>query len=231
MIVGKGMLAKSLQKIDNDRFIFFCSGVSNSKETDELEYDREKKLLQNYYCNDKCLVYFSSYFVGYPEYLKIRYYRHKYEMENQVINNFRYYKIFRLPQVVGYSINKNTLTNFLFNSIANDIEINIYENVKRNLIDVEDIIKILEYVNQNNIFLNKTMNLISTQNFNIIDIVNTFEKILNKKSIKKFIKNDEKHFIVNISSELQKIYNILNIKFDENYLNNLINKYYGRSDG
>jgi len=42
-IVGSGDIASVLK--DRDGFIFFASGVSNSQETRESEYQREKDLL------------------------------------------------------------------------------------------------------------------------------------------------------------------------------------------
>lgn len=230
MIIGNGMLAKSLKKINDEKFIYFCSGVSNSKETNELEYEREKKLLIDYYYEDKCLIYFSSYFVGIDNYLEQRYYRHKFEIENQIKENFKHYKIFRLPQVVGISKNSHTLTNFLNNSILNNLQINVYKDVKRNLIDVEDVVVILKYLNENNLVSNEIVNLIATQSFEIIKIVEIFELILNKKAIKKVSMSDEKDFSINISDEIKEIYDFLNITFDERYLENLIKKYYKRSN-
>lgn len=230
MIIGSGMLAKSLQKIDNEDFIFFCSGVSNSKEIDKLEYEREKKLLADYYCKDKCLIYFSSYFVGIDNYLKQQYYKHKLEMEEQIKQNFKYYKIFRLPQVVGISKNSNTLTNFLNNCILNDLQMNIYTNARRNLIDVEDIVMVVEYLNKNDLLVNEIVNLIATKNFEIINIIEVFEIFLNKKAIKKMSISDEKEFPINISDEIREIYDSLNIKFNDIYLENLIKKYYKRSN-
>lgn len=231
MIIGNGMLAKSLKKIDDEKFIYFCSGVSNSKETNELEYEREKSLLTEYYrYEDKCLIYFSSYFVGIDNYLERRYYRHKFEMENLIKENFKHYKIFRLPQVVGISRNSNTLTNFLNNAILNNLQINVYKDVRRNLIDVEDVVIILKYLNENNLKINEIINLIATQSFEIIKLVELFELILNKKAIKNVTKSDEKDFTINISNEIKEVYDSLRITFDEIYLENLIKKYYARSN-
>ena len=56
MIIGKGDIAKILN--DRKDAIFFASGVSNSNETNELEYEREKKLLS---IQDKKNVYFFSF--------------------------------------------------------------------------------------------------------------------------------------------------------------------------
>lgn len=232
MIIGRGMLAKSMERIDNDyaKYIFFCSGVSNSKEVDGSEYKREKELLMKYLSRDKCLIYFSSYFVGFDKYLEEKYYKHKQEMELLVSSNFKYYKIFRLAQVVGNSKNNFTLTNFLYNSILNGSQINIYENVKRNLIDIDDIVSVLEYINKHNLFLNKTTNLISTKSFEIEKIVETFELVLNRKAIKNVQENKEKDFNIIISEEILNLYGLLGIKFDEVYLEKLIKKYYKRSN-
>jgi hypothetical protein len=44
-IVGNGDIASALKDLNKDRWIFFASGVSNSRETDEDEYAREMSLL------------------------------------------------------------------------------------------------------------------------------------------------------------------------------------------
>jgi hypothetical protein len=46
MIIGNGMIANNLSKIDNDNVLFFASGVSNSLCNDENEFEREIKLLK-----------------------------------------------------------------------------------------------------------------------------------------------------------------------------------------
>lgn len=228
MIIGRGMISNSMKRIDNENYIFFASGVSNSKENNILEYKREKELLSKYYSENKCLIYFSSYFVGFESYLNQKYYKHKEEMENLIKRNFSYYKIIRLPQVVGYSNNNNTLTNFLFNSISNDIPINVFENTKRNLIDIDDIVSILEYINKNELFLNSTVNLIAAKSFKVEEIIETFEFIFNKKAIKNICASIETDFDLIISKDLLEVYNFLDIKFDELYLEKLIEKYYKR---
>ena len=46
MIVGNGLIAKALQKIDAPEMVFFASGVSNSLETNKTAFEREVNLLK-----------------------------------------------------------------------------------------------------------------------------------------------------------------------------------------
>ena len=45
MIIGQGMLAKRFEKYDNDNIVIFASGVSNSRETSKIMFEKERKLL------------------------------------------------------------------------------------------------------------------------------------------------------------------------------------------
>ena len=46
MIVGNGLIAKALQKIDAPEMVFFASGVSNSLENNKKAFEREVNLLK-----------------------------------------------------------------------------------------------------------------------------------------------------------------------------------------
>ena len=105
MIIGHGDIASVL--VDRPDRLFFASGVSNSRETRESQYRREKKLLLK---QDKTLhlVYFSSLCVFYSN---NRYARHKKEMENLVKKHFPHYTILRLGNIT-WGVNPHTLINF-----------------------------------------------------------------------------------------------------------------------
>jgi len=75
-IIGNGDLAQALKKVKVDA-LFFASGVSNSSETRESEYQREKDLLLRQ-GKSKRLVYFSSLSIFYN---KTRYTDHKKEIK------------------------------------------------------------------------------------------------------------------------------------------------------
>lgn len=106
MIVGDGDIASVLP--DNPELLFFASGVSNSQETNETEYKRERDLLmeQN---KTSHIVYFSS--LGVLDGTS-RYYQHKRDMETMVKEDFPHYTIVRLGNI-DWGDNPHTFINYL----------------------------------------------------------------------------------------------------------------------
>lgn len=106
MIIGNGDLASVLP--DREDLIFFASGVSNSQETRESEYQREVDLLmkQN---RDSHIVYFSTLASFYS---RTRYVDHKLNMESLIKRYFKKYTIIRLGNIT-FGTNPNTLINYL----------------------------------------------------------------------------------------------------------------------
>lgn len=106
MIIGNGDIANVLP--DKEDFIFFASGVSNSKENRESEYKREEQLLMQQDFS-KHLVYFSSLCVFYSN---SRYAQHKLAMEKIVRTYFVRWTIIRLGNIT-WGNNPHTLINYL----------------------------------------------------------------------------------------------------------------------
>ena len=106
MIVGHGDLASVMPKKSD--LLFFASGVSNSQETRESEYQREIDLLLT---QNKTLhiVYFSSLAIFYSN---TRYARHKRYMESLIKKWFPLYTIIRLGNIT-FGKNPHTLINYL----------------------------------------------------------------------------------------------------------------------
>lgn len=130
MVIGHGDIASVLPKRDD--LTFFASGVSNSKETDESEYQREKDLLI------KCgvgghIVYFSSLGVFYAD---SRYLRHKREMETLVKSRFNRYTIIRLGNI-SWGKNRHTIINYLKNKIQKN-QPYVVEDTYRHIVSKED---------------------------------------------------------------------------------------------
>ncbi|MEJ2497376.1 MAG: NAD(P)-dependent oxidoreductase, partial [Sulfurovaceae bacterium] len=85
MIIGNGMLAHEFSdyKDDND-IIIFASGVSNSGETRESEFEREKELLTKTIDNisSEKIIYFSTCAMYDKYFVNNRYTKHKLHMES-----------------------------------------------------------------------------------------------------------------------------------------------------
>lgn len=132
MIVGNGDIAKVLKPFDRDDRIYFASGVSNSQETREEEYNREIELL-HYQDQGKHLIYFSSLSIFYAT---GRYQQHKKWMEKLIKDRFKEYTIMRLGNIT-WGDNPHTIINFIRNKIKNNEPFRI-EDTHRYIIDKDE---------------------------------------------------------------------------------------------
>lgn len=105
-IIGNGDIAQQLYRADKPFITFFASGVSNSKQEDEKEYEREIALLMKQ-PKDQHLVYFSSLCIYYSQ---TRYAQHKKHMERLIKEVFTSYTIVRLGNIT-WGRNPNTIIN------------------------------------------------------------------------------------------------------------------------
>jgi hypothetical protein len=135
VIIGHGDIASVLP--DREDLLFFASGVSNSRETRESEYEREKRLLliQPHYPEGMHIVYFSSLSIFYAD---TRYTHHKMEMEKLVQCNFHPHTIIRLGNIT-WGTNPHTLINYLRNKISNYEEFDI-QDVYRYVVTKEELL-------------------------------------------------------------------------------------------
>ncbi len=220
MIIGGGLIANNFERYRDSRdTIIFASGVSNSGETNVDSFNREKKLLLETIKAhaDKRIVYFSSCDVIYIDKgVNVSYYEHKLHMEQLIKNNCLQYSIFRLPQVIGNSSNTNSLINYLINAIKADEKISIWSNAYKNLITVEDVYLISNYILENGMCDNQVINIINNNYYSIIEIVSTLEGLLNKKCDYEL---KEKGYKPNYNSDIcEDAVNELGDMFQKNYL-------------
>ncbi len=198
MIIGNGQLAKAFQKSKlKDDTCIFASGVSNSSCTDKNQFEREKNLLIDTLKNnsDKKFVYFSSCALSAIEYPKNDYYKHKANMEDIIKEHSKKYYIFRVPQLFGDFIdNHKTLINFIYTSIEYNQKFNIYDEAYRYVIEINDVIKIVEsYLTHHDSCM--TVDIANTYRYKVLDIVQIFEKILNKKANYEIIQKEDKYIL------------------------------------
>ena len=177
-IIGKGMIAEAFLKSASNNCIFFCSGVSNSKETRRAEFVREIELF-NKTIKNKTVIYFSSYIA---ESAATPYALHKKNMENIIENTCDKYLIIRLPGVVGLTKN-NTLISYFIKMILNNKVIKIEKDARRHLIDVEDVVRITDYLITNNCY-NKSISIGSKSSISPLELIRLISNELNIKQIK-----------------------------------------------
>lgn len=232
IIIGNGFIAKNLKKIKlkNKKTIFFASGVSNSNCKNALEFNREyiklKAIKKNY--SSYRFIYFSSCSVTDKSRKNNDYQKHKLRIERYIKNNIKYYKIFRIPEVIGNNKNRNTLLNFFFNSFKNNKKIQTSHNAYRNLIDIKKIILTVEFILNNN-YKKRTIDIVNLNYYSTIEIISCFEKIFKKKI--KYITNTKYDNIDKYKVDfnfIEKIYNKMDIKFKKNYLCMELKKIYNQ---
>ena len=228
MIIWKWLMAKAFSSYEKDsNIIIFASWVSNSKCDNNIDFKREVDLLKKVLNSNKnkLLIYFSTCSIYDKSLTWSKYINHKIWIEKIIKNNKNNnFIIVRISNPVWYTNNNFTLLNYLINKINNKEKITILSYAKRNLIDIDDLFKIVSYIISNRLFINKVVNVANNNNNSIFEIMKWIEEI----TWKKWMYNIEKRWgepNINLE-EIKSIIKKCNINFNEDYLINLLNKYY-----
>lgn len=225
MIIGNGLIAKSLQEIDSENVLFFASGVSNSLETRDSEFEREHTLLKNTIENNprKTFIYFSTCSIYDSSKNNSHYVLHKLKMEQIIADSCYQYYILRVSNAVGKGGNPNLLVNYLVRAIESDTKITVHTKATRNLIDVSDVSAITKDIIEN-FRPNQIINLAYLQNFSIIEITETISDVLQNEPIL-HLQNEGSGYEIEVS-KIENYFKRNNLNDKEQYLRNLISKYY-----
>ncbi len=227
MVVGLGMIATRFQNyINDDRFIVFASGVSNSSTKNYNDFDREKQLLiqtKNAYA-DKRFVYFSTCSIYDESLLYSPYVQHKLQMESLVAKHKGGFTIFRVSNPVGFTENKHTLLNFFINAVKNKQPFTVFNPAERNLIDIDDMFAVCNYILQQNLFINSTVNIANPNNYSILYIIKHIESYFVKEAV--FTTISKRSVPVIDTSLIQPFFSTLGIQFSSGYLLQMLQKYY-----
>ncbi|KQS95221.1 NAD-dependent epimerase/dehydratase family protein [Chryseobacterium sp. Leaf394] len=225
MITGNGLIAKSLHSIDSENVLFFASGVSNSLETRDLEFEREHALLKNTLENHpgKTFVYYSTCSIYDSSKNNSQYVLHKLKMEQVIADLSERYFILRVSNAVGKGGNPNLLVNYLVRAIESETKITVHTKATRNLIDVQDISRITKEIIES-FNANQIINLAYLQNFSIIEITETISDVLKTEPLLQ-LQNEGSGYQIEVS-KIEHYFKQNNLTDKEQYLRNLISKYY-----
>jgi nucleoside-diphosphate-sugar epimerase len=231
MVIGNGLVATGFSAYENqDRFLIFASGVSNSKSSTPDDFRRERELfissIEKY--SRKTAVYFSTTSVDDPDLRETSYIRHKLDMETLVKLRTTRHHIFRLSNLAGVSDNPNTILNFLYSHIANGESFDLWRSSERNIIDLADVFRVADHILQNGLFLNRVTNIANEKNYPLDYLVKSMETFTGKTAIFEE-RNKGGAFRIDIS-DILPICRSLKIGFGENYLPHLLEKYYPKNE-
>lgn len=227
MLIGSGLLAQAFAPAyaDNRDIVVFASGVSNSREVRAEQFAREERMLHDALALGKQLLYFSTCSVADPELASSAYVTHKLKMERLVLQGAEGNAVFRLPQVVGHTPNPHTLTNFLYHQISTGAAFHVWKGAWRNLIDVDDVARIVEFMVNNPAAHASVATVASPFSVPMTELVRAFESVLGKKANCDFVDAGGQYCIdATLASEVAQR---VGICFDDAYVLHLIKKYYG----
>jgi nucleoside-diphosphate-sugar epimerase len=232
MIIGSGLLARTFapEFSHRDDVCIYAAGVSNSSCKDAHEFVRERQRLTAALKQTErttTFVYFGTCSVADPEARDTPYVQHKMAMEHLVSKHPRYL-ILRLPQVAGKTPNPHTLLNYLYARISRSESFNLWRNARRNIIDVEDVLAIARELLNDDKMRNTAVNIATPVSYTMPGIVQAMENAVGKTAIYE-IADRGSGYPINIDA-IRPILDRIPIRFDEEYLDRLIRKYYGNAE-
>ena len=219
------MIANAFLKysIDNNTIIF-ASGVSNSGETRESQFNREFELLKQFNVNKNHIIYFSTTSIYDNTLKETSYIKHKNKVEDYIKENSYSYNIFRLPIVVGNTNNSYTLIKFLYQKIINGDTIEVFSNACRSILDVDDLSFIVNQILKLGAFKNDILDIHLSPKANILEIIESLETSIGIKANKKVLDRGNCYEIKD--DRLKNFLNQIDYKIEQDYIFKTINKYY-----
>lgn len=227
MVIGNGLVAKAFSAYNNDdNFLVFASGVSNSANKEEKLFARERALLEKTLKEHtgKHFVYFSTCSLYDPSLKNSLYVNHKLAMETLIKEEHPDYHIFRISNLAGNTTNSNTLLNFFYQHIVSGEFFHIWQNAARNIIDIDDAVILCDYIIQNELLKNRITNIANPHNYSVLSIIEIFEQMLHKKGNYDIIEKSSIPFID--TTTISFFIDTLKINFEEDYLLRTLHKYY-----
>jgi nucleoside-diphosphate-sugar epimerase len=230
---GSGFIAKNFKRIKLiklKKVVIYAAGVSNSKSKDKKKFLKERKKIQiflNNHNTEYLFIYISTTSVLDNYEKKNKYTRNKIIIENLIKKSLNNFLILRLPQIVGKSKNPHTLTNFIYRKILSEQRFKVWSNVKRNLIDIDDLIKIVKQIISTKLKHGNVINILNPNSIYVREIVNIMGKIV-KKNPKYILLEYKPKKKGNLKIQSSSKFN-LNIKKyfkDKNYFKKILEKYY-----
>ena len=186
MIVGNGLIGKSLIGYDREDIVFIAAGVSDSKCVDLSEFERERNLVEQVVqaYPDKLIVFFSSFSINDPVMQSNLYVTKKLQLEDYLVKHCRKYIIIRISNLVGKGGNPRNVFNFFYNQIIFEKPFTLWANSKRNFVMVDDSVMILNHILENKLEenLNSIINIVNNRDFTVYEIVEAIEQHTGKKA-------------------------------------------------
>jgi len=226
MIIGSGLLARAfspLFAVSRD-YCVYAAGVSNSNCSDQREFARERDRLMiaiEQHRSVDLFLYFGTCSANGS--VDSPYVQHKIKMEKIIAEHPRYL-ILRLPQTAGKTENPHTLLNYIFTRIIRSERFQIWRNARRNIIDVEDVVRIAADLALEEGVRRECINVANFSDYSMSDVVGIMEKVVSKKAIFDSLDKGDTYPID--TQRIHKVAQRCGVVFGPEYLESAIRKYY-----
>jgi nucleoside-diphosphate-sugar epimerase len=113
---------------------------------------------------------------------------------------------------------------FLYARISRSGAFSLWRNANRNIIDISDVASISRQLFADSSMQNCTLNIANPNNYSVIDIVHAMGNFVGRRAVHEVLERGSEYSI-----DIGKIRPILDkgiVRFDDNYLEGVIGKYY-----
>ena len=135
----------------------------------------------------------------------------------------------RLPQVAGRTPNPHTLLNYLYARIARGERFAIWQAARRNVIDVEHVVRIVHLlVGGGNGWAKargETLAVANVRDYAMSEIVEAMERVTGKRAIYDLVARGGAYSVD--TSRIRPLLGPAGVTFDDGYLDRVLRKYYG----
>lgn len=229
MVIGCGAIA--------DRFaayalqtscVIYSGSIHNSRIADAAEIVREEHSVKSALeaVNPSMLfVYFSSCSIEDESQTQSPYVAHKKRMEHLIQTSASKYLIFRLPQLLALSDDKNSLVNVLVTSITTGKHFELWQDASRNFIDIDDVYDIAHRLIIGKFDTNRIINIASPLSTEVSDFVGLLEGYFGRSGHYERVSRAGGNYLLDTSA-IDGVVAELGINFGPGYLLKAVDKYF-----
>lgn len=231
MVIGNGMIANAFKDYkEDDNYVIFASGISDSSNNNTSEFEREENLLKEVISlnKEKILIYFSTCSIYDDANKSTPYVLHKIKMEETIINKNIEHIIFRVSNPIGLTKNNSTFFNYFIEKINKGEQFMLWNNSYRNIIGLYDMYEICNYIIKENKNINSIVNIANPTNYKIELIIAAIEKYFNKKGNYKRIDKGSEPIID--TTTCKKVLGLLKKEIKEGYIEEILKKYFPKNE-
>jgi nucleoside-diphosphate-sugar epimerase len=143
----------------------------------------------------------------------------------KIVEEHPRYLILRLPQTAGKTENPHTLLNYIFARIIRSERFQVWKNARRNIIDVDDVVRIAIGLALEEGVRRESINVANFLDSAMVDIVELMAKVVGKKAIYDCLDRGDAYPID--TRRIREVAPRCGVIFGPKYLEIVIRKYFG----